>query len=304
MHGETGNAALPALRLLTQCNGERCTVTEPLSGAVDTIELVDTPLGNGAATAIGSKHGITLAEESSTHTGADLASLGAWMEHSAFAVLNERQNGDEGTVDVLYGIAVGELAGTLPGNLPAGVAVRRGIIVGTPVSGDDRGERLVGDAVLTPDSAFRVGATGPSLHAAFGGIRNIERRTAHGVETVPFENAAAAPDGTFATVPSGARIRGGFHGPRPRGGGGHLQAIRHRRRLRRDAAAGARSVHCRRRRAAETPAAGLIPEYDDTGIGQGYPRMQLLRFGEIIDGARLKTPRAVDRVDQAALPLP
>ena len=34
-----------------------------------------------------------------------------------------------------------------------------------------------------------------------------------------------------------------------------------------------------------------------------YPRMQLLTVAEIIDGARFKTPGAVGRVDQAALPL-
>ena len=181
MHGETGNAELPAFRLLTPCNGEQCTATEPPRGAVDTIGLVDTPLGHGAATAIVPKRG---------------------------------------------------------------------------------------------------------------------------VETVPFENAAVAPDGTFATGPSGARIQGGFHGPRPRRGGGHLRAIRPRRSLRRDAAAGARSAHCRRRRAAETPAAGLLSEYDDTGIGQGYPRKQRLTVGEIIDGARFKTPGAAGRVDRAALPRP
>ena len=71
MHGETGSAEVPAFRLLTRCGGARCTVTEPLSGAVDAIELVNTPLGRGAATAIGSKHGITPVSESSTHTGAE-----------------------------------------------------------------------------------------------------------------------------------------------------------------------------------------------------------------------------------------
>ena len=34
-----------------------------------------------------------------------------------------------------------------------------------------------------------------------------------------------------------------------------------------------------------------------------YPRMQLLAVGEIIDGALFKTPSAMGRVDQAALPL-
>ncbi len=212
MHGETGSAEIPTFRLLTQCGGAQCTLTDPLSGSVDTIDLANTPLRHGAATAIGSKHGITLVQESSTHTGADLASLGAWMEHSAFAVLHESQSGDAGRVDVRYGIAVGELAGTLPGPVP-GTATWSGLMVGTPVSGDARGERLVGDAVLTYDFPFWVGAPEPSLDVAFGGIRNIDRGTAHTVEAVLFFNLAVGPDGTFARGPTGTRIQGGFFGP-------------------------------------------------------------------------------------------
>ena len=144
MHGETGNAEIPTFRLLTQCSGAQCTVTEPLSGAVDTIALADTPLRHGAATAIGSKHGITLVSESSGHTGADLASLGAWMEHSTFAVLSERQAGEDGTVDVLYGIALGDATHIRPipedlPALPAGSATWLGLMVGTPVAGEAAG---------------------------------------------------------------------------------------------------------------------------------------------------------------------
>ena len=214
MRGETGSAEIPTFRLLTQCSGSRCAVTEPLSGAVDTIELANTPLRQGAATAIGSKHGITLLWESSTHTGADLASLGAWLEHSSFAILNERQTGEEGTVDVRYGIAAGDLTGTAP----AGSATWLGIMVGTPVAGDARGERLVGDAVLNYDLPSAGDGSGAPLDVAFGGIKNIDRGTAHGVETVIFSNLAVGPDGTFATGQSGARIQGGFHGA------GHAEA--------------------------------------------------------------------------------
>ena len=209
MHGETGNAEIPSFRLLTECGGSRCTLTEPLSGTVDTIELVNTPVRQGAAIAIGSKHGITLMSESSTHTGADLASLGAWMEHGSFGILNERQTGEEGTIDVLYGIAMGELAGTAP----AGSATWLGLVVGTPITGDGRGERLVGDAALTYDVPSGGDGSGPSLDVAFGGIKNIDQGTAHMVETVIFSNLALGPDGTFATGQSGARIQGGFFGP-------------------------------------------------------------------------------------------
>ena len=215
MHGETDNDAFPDFRLLTECSGARCTLTDPLSGAVDPIELLDTPLRHGAATAIGSKHGITLVSEASTHTGADLASLGAWLEHSSFAILSERQAGEEGTVDIRYGIALGDLAGFPPGPIP-GTATWAGIMVGTPVGGDARGERLVGDAVLTYE--FPTQGSGHTLDAAFGGIGNIDRGTAHTVETVLFENLAVGPDGTFARGQPGARIQGGFYGP------GHAEA--------------------------------------------------------------------------------
>ncbi len=208
IHGETGNAEFPTFRHMTQCGGTRCTVTEPLSGAVDTIELVNTPLRHGAATAIGSKHGITLMSESSTHTGADLASLGAWIEHSSFAILNERQTGEEGTVDVWYGIGMGDLT-----DRPlTGSATWLGIMVGTPIAGDDRGDRLVGTAALNYDMS--VGG----LDAGFSGIKNIDRGTAHSVETVIFSDLAVEPDGTFARGQSGARIQGGFYGP------GHAEA--------------------------------------------------------------------------------
>jgi len=217
MHGETGNAEVPAFRLLTQCSGAQCTLTDPLSGAVDPIELLDTPIRHGAASAIGSTYGITLVQESSVHTGADLASLGAWLEHSTFAIQNERQAGEEGTVDLLYGIAVGDLTGTLPGPIP-GTATWSGIMVGTPIDGDARGERLVGDAALTYDFAPWVGSPEPSLRVAFGGIKNIDRVTAHTVETLLFENLAVKPDGTFARGQSGARIQGGFYGS------GHAEA--------------------------------------------------------------------------------
>ena len=48
----------------------------------------------------------------------------------------------------------------------------------------------------------------------------------------------------------------------------------------------------------EMAAAGDVDYY-----GALYPRMQLMTVAEIIDGARFKTPGAVGRVDQAALPL-
>ena len=80
-------------------------------------------------------------------------------------------------------------------------------LVGTPVAGDDRGDRLVGTAALNYD----MSAGG--LDAGFSGIRNIDRGTAHSVEAVIFSDLEVGPDGTFARGQSGARIQGGFYGP-------------------------------------------------------------------------------------------
>ena len=127
MHGETGSGEIPAFRLMTQCSGTQCTLSEPRTGTVDTIELANTPLRQGAPTAMGSRQEITLLSESSNHTGADRASLGAWLQHSSFAVLNESQSGEEVTVDVWYGITVGDLS-RIP---PTASATWLGIMVGS-----------------------------------------------------------------------------------------------------------------------------------------------------------------------------
>ena len=209
IHGETDNAEFSTFRQATQCSGTQCTVTEPLTGTEYTIDLPNTPLRHGAATAIGSKHGVTLLSEASGHTGADLASLGAWLEDSTFAIQNESQAGEEGTVDVWYGIALGDLTGAPP----TGSATWLGIMVGTPVTGDARGERLVGDAALTYDIPSEGDGSGPPLDVAFGGIKNIDRGTAHTVESVLFENVEVGAEGTFDAGFVGSRIQGAFYGP-------------------------------------------------------------------------------------------
>ena len=71
------------------------------------------------------------------------------------------------------------------------------------------GERLVGDAALTYDFPSGGDGSGASLDVAFGGIRNIDRGTAHTVETVVLSGLAVARDGTLPRGQSGARIQGG-----------------------------------------------------------------------------------------------
>ena len=195
-------------RQVSDCSGAACQLLDPTTGDTETAGLDTAVMGLGDAEAIGSAHGITLMSRSGSQMGVDVTSLGAWMEHGSFALDGQRAVGEEVESDTLHALALGDLTdGPLTGS-----ATWLGIMVGTPIAGDDRGDRLVGTAALNYD----MSAGG--LDAGFSGIKNIDRGTAHGVEAVIFSDLAVGPDGTFARGQSGARIQGGFYGP------GHAEA--------------------------------------------------------------------------------
>ena len=197
-----------AFRQVAACSGPRCVMLEPMTGATDTVSLDSLDHAPGDAETIGSAYGVTLMSEDRHDADGDVFSLGAWMEHSAFALNTQRAIREDSESELVYAIALGDLTG----RPPAGSATWLGIMVGTPIAGDDEGDRLVGTATLNYDLA------GGGLDAAFGGIRNIDRGTAHGVEAVFFADLALAADGTFGRGQSGARIQGAFYGP------GHAEA--------------------------------------------------------------------------------
>ena len=195
-------------RLLPECSGARCEMHDPVTGTSDMFDLAASPVVRGDAEAIGSAHGITLLSETGRHMGADRASLGAWMEHGSFGLFTDRVTGESVESSYSYALVLGDLT-----RRPLTESASwLGIMVGTTTSGDEEGDRLVGTAALNYDIA--VGG----LDAAFSGIRNIDRGTAHVVGTVIFSDLEVGPDGTFSRGQSGTRIHGGFQGP------GHAEA--------------------------------------------------------------------------------
>ena len=195
-------------RLLSECSGPRCELLDPISGEIDTVGLDESVVALGHAETIGSAHGITLMSQSGHHMGVDGTVFGAWMEHGSFVLHTNRVIRDEVDTNALYAVALGELT-----DRPlTGSATWLGIMVGTATAGDDEGDRLVGTAALNYDM------TSGGLDAAFSGISNIDRGTAHTVEVIIFSNIPVGSDGTYATGQSGTRIQGGFYGP------GHLEA--------------------------------------------------------------------------------
>ena len=204
MHGEL---ALPdetlTIRQVAECSGAECQLLDPITGETETAGLDTAVVELGDAVPIGSAHGITLVSNSGQQSGVDASSLGAWMEHGAFMLKGLRTVDEDSQSNTLHAVALGDLT-----DLPlTGSASWLGIMVGTPIAGDDRGDRLVGTAALNYDMTAGV------LDAGFSGIKNIDRGTAHSVEAVIFSDLEVGADGTFSRGQSGARIQGGFYGP-------------------------------------------------------------------------------------------
>lgn len=212
IHAETSDPAIPRYSIHAHCSGDTCTTMNSRTGETDTSSLADSELVIGDNRVIGTAHGITLTWETweTVHQErTDLTAFGAWMEHGSFA-LNTASVASEGTmIESRSAIVVGDLT-----NRPlTGGATWLGIMVGTPVAGEDRGDRLVGTAALNYDMEV-----GGGLDVAFSGIRNIDEGGAHPIEAVIFPDVPISSRGTFETGLAGDRIQGAFYGP------GHVEA--------------------------------------------------------------------------------
>ncbi len=97
----------------------------------------------------------------------------------------ERAAGGETGSNALYAMVPG-----VPADLPlSAFATRFGIMVGAPTFGEDRGGCPAGTATLNSDM------TGGGFDSAFSGTGNIDRGTAHTVETELFTVLKVGPTG-------------------------------------------------------------------------------------------------------------
>lgn len=208
IHGETTHSDVPQFRLRARCSGTRCSISEPTTGYTQTVRLSDLEFSASDTNAIGTKHGITLMSGTARSQGDVFTGFGAWMLHSSFAVQTESLRAQGITVNGRYAMAGGDLTGSRP----TGNATWLGLMVGTPATGNNRGDQLQGDAALNFDLSAN------SLDVAFGSIKNIDRGAAHSTQTVMFQNVQLGLRGTFEAGLAGNRIQGGFYGP------GHAEA--------------------------------------------------------------------------------
>ena len=200
---ETSDVVLPHFKLPAQCAGTRCTISVPMSEFVLTITLSDLEFVAGSPEAVGTKHGITLMSETSQSTDEEFTSFGAWMAHSGFTVETARVETPDD-----FRMNLGSAWGDLTGSRPTGSATWLGLMVGTPATGENLGDRLQGDAVLNYDMS-----AGGGLDVVFSSIKNIDRGTAHTIPTVLFADVPISSSGTFEAGFVSNRIQGGFYGP-------------------------------------------------------------------------------------------
>ena len=125
------------------------------------------------------------------------------MQHSAFAAQMERDTVEGVRIDGRYGIAGGHLTGSRP----LGSLTWRGLMVGMPTTGENRSDRLQGNATLTYRPNTQV------LDATFSDIKNIDKLRDYSTPTVRFTDVPVDAQGEFQAGLTGNRIQGGFYGP-------------------------------------------------------------------------------------------
>ena len=163
--------------------------------------------------AVMTKNGITTIAWNGKKLGGSMQSVsydadayGSWMDYSGFAVFNTKVNGDYNAT-AQFGMASGDLHGRAPKENYK-LAEWSGLMVGSPTSGKEKGDRLQGNAKLT----YNYHANSPTVDVAFTEIKNLDRLRNHSETTINFNNVPVGKDGTFISTTKD--IQGAFYSRR------------------------------------------------------------------------------------------
>jgi hypothetical protein len=210
LHVTTDSERVPEFVLESDCAGTTCTFTNPETGSVQSVTLTGVSGNIEGAQTVLTRNGVTTYLQEAQGGDASLKAYGAWLEHGAFAVVEETGVVEGIELSGIYGLA----AGRSSNSRPSVDATYRGLMVGSPVGGAHRGNILQGDAELVYTSADN------EVDAHFTDIRDLDRGSPHATSRIDFENLAVEEDGLFADgQPGNGFIEGGFAGP------GHAEAL-------------------------------------------------------------------------------
>ena len=202
-YGKTSSSQLPTFTVRSSCSGTSCVFTERTTGYSVTVNLSDLEFVTSNSQLVGTKHDITLVRAAGLHEGTNFRALGTWMQHSGFIVEDDSSTVEGVRMDARYGMAGGDL--TL--SRPFQSTTWQGLMIGMPATGQDRGDRLQGDATLTYSFDTSM------VNATFTDIQNLDRLMPHPVPTVRFTDVRVNSWGEFKAGFTGNLIQGGFYGP-------------------------------------------------------------------------------------------
>jgi hypothetical protein len=179
------------------------------------LQDADGEMTAGELQAVLSRNGVTtFAFEGEADLEAGLGEArvyGAWLEHSAFAVVEVTAEVQEVSGSGLFSAYLGARSGSPPADLEAD-ARYVGLMVGSPIQGARSGNRLQGDAELV------YSMDDGDLDASFTDIKDLDRGVAWETEEIQFTNIGVNTGGDFFDATGGTEespktIRGSFYGP-------------------------------------------------------------------------------------------
>ena len=184
-----------------------------------TLERIGGVVASEDLQAVLTRNGVTTFEVDTELEGSnDVRAYGAWLYHGGFGVVTER-TADIGGVrrSGMYSLAGGYSDAEEPA--PDVDTTYAGLMVGSPVAGEHRGNILQGDADLVYTSADN------HIDADFTDIRDLDRGVAYETETIRFADVPVDDDGIFSQRSGEDEpfrdIVGGFAGP------GHEEVLGH-----------------------------------------------------------------------------
>ena len=203
LHVTTDIERVPEFVLESDCAGTTCTFTHLQTGLVYSVSLNGVSGNIEGAQTVLTRNGVTTFLQEAQVGAISVKAYGAWLEYGAFAVVEETGVVEGIELSGIYGLAGGRSSNSRP----SVDATYRGLMVGSPVGGAHRGNRLQGDAELVYASADN------EIDAHFTDIVDLDRGSPHATSRIDFENLAVDEDGIFADDQPGNGILGGFAGP-------------------------------------------------------------------------------------------
>ena len=191
LHVQTDNENIPDTVIDSDCVRTTCTYTvrDNSGRAVANVPVSLSDLETSERRqAVLTRNGVTTFMGQAESELGSARSYGTWLEHGGFAVAEVTQTIETVQASFVYGLA----GGAATGSAPLVDATYQGLMVGSPVAGEHRGDILQGDATLEYAFAERT------IDAEFTNIVDLDHGMPHTTEEIQFGSVGVnSGNGTF-----------------------------------------------------------------------------------------------------------